>query len=344
MTSWLEVNVDGNVYNAVNYNNLSGDVKVGDTVVLNTTAVDLSLGTGGYHFVIYNCNTDSIDTKGTGHIMKLRYTPFQLKCSTAEEENSPYHDKFTSKANLNGSIYIVGTLHSMLAPIACMLKWLDSDLKINYIMTDAGALPIQFSKTVQTLKNKGIIDNTITVGHSFGGDLECVNIYTGLIAASNVLKGDINIITMGPGIVGTSTKYGFTGIEQGYIIDAINKFNGVSFAVPRISFQDKRERHRGISHHTITVLSEICYSKTNIIIPIMDNYKMDIINKQLINDNILEKHNIFYEHGDDIEKALDYFDVNVTTMGRNIHEDREYFLTLGAVGNYAVNYLKKKED
>ena len=31
---------------------------------------------------------------------------------------------------------------------------------------------------------------------------------------------------MGPGIVGTGTKYGFSGIEQGQIIDAINTLSG----------------------------------------------------------------------------------------------------------------------
>ena len=31
---------------------------------------------------------------------------------------------------------------------------------------------------------------------------------------------------MGPGIVGTGTKYGFSGIEQGYIIDAVNNLRG----------------------------------------------------------------------------------------------------------------------
>ena len=33
---------------------------------------------------------------------------------------------------------------------------------------------------------------------------------------------------MGPGIVGSGTKYGFTGIEQGYIIDVINNLGGFS--------------------------------------------------------------------------------------------------------------------
>ncbi|MFY9394620.1 MAG: DUF3866 family protein, partial [Halanaerobiales bacterium] len=39
---------------AVNYNQFTGMVKEGDEVILNTTAVRLGLGTGGYHFVYFN--------------------------------------------------------------------------------------------------------------------------------------------------------------------------------------------------------------------------------------------------------------------------------------------------
>ena len=254
-TTWIQVDIGGVIFKAVNYDNLTGSIEIDDNVILNTTAVDLSLGTGGYHFVLFNYSNESRTIEGEGHIMKLRYTPYQLKCLTAEEEVSQYHDLFNDFDNLNKKIFIVGTLHSMLAPLASMIKWLNPTLRINYLMTDGGALPLQFSNTVRELKEKDIIDKTISIGHAFGGDLECVNIYTGLIASSEILDSDVTIITMGPGIVGTGTKFGFSGIEQGYYIDAVNNLNGTPFIVPRISFKDSRERHRGISHHTLTVLT-----------------------------------------------------------------------------------------
>src|SRR5947207_1083265 len=48
----LEVDVDGSSATAIAYPSLVGEVRVGDRVLLNTTAVDLGLGTGGAHFVI----------------------------------------------------------------------------------------------------------------------------------------------------------------------------------------------------------------------------------------------------------------------------------------------------
>ncbi len=326
---------------AVNYNFMTGKINIGDKVILNTTAVELGLGTGGYHFVIYNKKNEQQDiSNNLGHIMKLRYTPLQFKCLAAEEQDSKYHEAFNGFVDLNNSIYIVGTLHSMVAPIAAVIKWLRPDLKITYIMTDSGALPLHFSKTVKKLKESDIIKNTITVGHAFGGDFECINIYTGIIAANIIIGSDITIIAMGPGIVGTGTKYGFSGIEQGYIIDAVNKLGGKSITVPRIGFTDKRERHKGISHHTLTVLNNIVNTRTNLVLPIIKGASADYINKQIKENSINEHHNIIYENGDDVIKALLYYGLEVKTMGRDYNDDEVFFQTLGAVAKAAINILE----
>lgn len=337
---WIKVDIGGEIFRAVNYTNITGDVDIGDSLVLNTTAVELSLGTGGYHFVMYNHSNPSRDLEGEGHIMKLRYSPYQIRCMTAEEQDSQHHDKFKKFKSLDKHIFVVATLHSMLAPISAMIKYLNPDIKINYLMTDGGALPINFSRTIKELKEKNIINKTITTGHSFGGDLECTNIYTGLIAAKEVLKGDITIISMGPGIVGTGTKYGFTGIEQGNNINAINSLGGMPIVVPRISFNDARPRHRGISHHTLTVISEIVNEKSTLILPILEGKEADYINKQIEEFNIKDKHDIIMEDGKKIKEALGFFEIKTTTMGRGINQDLEYFIALGAVGNHVIKLLK----
>lgn len=336
-SSIVNVDIEGNTYKAVNYKDFTGDIKVGDEVVLNTTAVDLSLGTGGYHFVMYNSRNESMELKGLGHIMKLRYTPYQMRCLAAEEDDSPYHDLFNNFKSLDNHIFVVATLHSMVAPIAAMIKYLNKDIRINYIMTDGGALPLYFSNTITELKNKKILDKTITIGHAFGGDLECINIYTGLIGAKEILKGDVTIISMGPGIVGSGTKYGFTGIEQGYIIDAVNNLGGVSVAVPRISFKDKRDRHYGISHHTITTLSEITNTKSNLVLSYLEREKEDYIKDQIEKSGIKEKHNIIFKDGQEIMMAMKEFNLKTTSMGRSIEDDIDYFINLGAVGKYVAS-------
>ncbi|MFA7147712.1 MAG: DUF3866 family protein, partial [Syntrophomonadaceae bacterium] len=238
------------------YPDLTGDINLGDEVLLNTTAVSLHLGSGGYHYVISSLNSTGKEMFPGGHIMKMRYTPLQIKTLSVEEEDSPHHWEMVEADSLENIPVLVATLHSMLSPLCLYLK--QQGLRLAYVMTDGAALPIAFSQTVAYLKQQGIIAGTITTGHAFGGDLEAVNVYSGLLAARKVLKADIIITSMGPGIVGTGTRWGFTGIEQGQILNAVHSLGGIPVAVPRISFADPRPRHRGISHHSLTVLERVC--------------------------------------------------------------------------------------
>jgi hypothetical protein len=211
----------------------------------------------------------------------------------------------------------------MLSPFAASYKRYNPDKKLVYIMTDGASLPIYFSETVSELKEKGLIDNTITIGNAFGADYECINIYTALITASEILKADAVFVSMGPGIVGTGTKYGFSGIEQGQILDAVSKLDGVPIAVPRISFADKRKRHQGISHHTITVLDEIVSVSVQVPVPIYKTSKLEIINYQL--KDIACSHFVSFVGNIKTKEDLDYFGLKVSSMGRNFDEDKELF-------------------
>src|SRR3954453_23640688 len=63
---------------------LTGEVDAGDEVVVNTTAVDLGLGTGGWHVVHWNLSRRELELPGGGHVMKLRYTSLQADTGAAE--------------------------------------------------------------------------------------------------------------------------------------------------------------------------------------------------------------------------------------------------------------------
>lgn len=335
----LMVSVGDKLERAIAYNSLINDIHEGERVILNTTAKDLKLGTGGYHFVLANLNDAERESSGYGHIMKMRYTPMQIKVNSVEEQESKYHHVFNTFSSLNRMPVLVCGLHSMLAPLTVILKSLNDNIRIGYIMTDGGALPIDFSKTVYHLKKKEYINGTITIGHAFGGDLECVNIYNGLIAAKEVLKCDLCIVAMGPGIVGTGTKYGFSGTEQGKIIDAVNDLGGVPICVPRISFKDRRERHFGISHHTITVLNMISKTRSYVGIPRFEDVKKSYLEKQIAKHGIEAKHEVLFIEFNDIINVLTSSDVVMETMGRSFEEDEDFFLSVGVNGKMAGNFI-----
>lgn len=330
----IRVEIKGEIFRAYNYPKMTGEVKVGDKVLLNTTAVELSLGTGGYHYVISNLDNMEADLEGQGHIMKLRYTPMQVRVDSVEDHESKYHDVFEKFETLDGMPVVVGTLHSMLTPFAATYKRLNPNKKLVYIMTDGAALPIYFSMNAATLKDKGLIDSTITFGNAFGGDYECINIYTALITAKEIAKADAVFISMGPGIAGTGTKYGFTGIEQGPILDAISKLGGRPVAIPRISFADMRDRHRGISHHSITIFDEIVNVGVEIPITIYDEEKDSVIKNQIKENKLEEKHKIKYIENNRTKEDIDSYGLKVKSMGRNYEQDSEFFDSASSAAIY----------
>jgi hypothetical protein len=209
-------------------------------------------------------------------------------------------------------------------------------------MTDSAALPIAFSRIVQQMKDTGLIDVTITVGQAFGGDLEAVTIYSALIAAKMVARADVAIVCQGPGNVGTGTKYGFTGIEQGEVINAVNILGGAAIAVPRISFSDPRPRHQGISHHTITSLSEIALAPAIVPLPAIDELKLLAIEEQIRQTPINYRHRTRVFDGMPGIRECAERGIRLSTMGRGFNEDPEFFLAASAAGAAAVELLKSR--
>jgi hypothetical protein len=340
---FLKVEVEGGEAKAISYDWLTGPVKVGDWVTLNTTAVHLRLGTGGWHFVIQVGEGQELDPKTPGHIMKLRYTPLQIKVPSVEEPASPYHRIMTQHQDLDGMPVVVGTLHSQLLPAAAAARKVQPQARIAYVMTDGACLPAPFSDTLSHLQKRGLLCGSITVGHAFGGDLEAVSIYSGLIAARWVLKADLTIVTMGPGTVGTATPLGSTSLEQGPILDGVSALGGRGIALLRISFADERPRHRGVSHHCLTALGTLTQLPTTVVVPKLPRAMQEYIADQLKLSRIAAKHQVVEWDGDPGLEALRAYDLQPTTMGRGIDEDREFFLSACAAGSYAAHCLDPKE-
>ncbi|MDO8684069.1 MAG: DUF3866 family protein [Armatimonadota bacterium] len=340
----LEVDIHGTGARAICYTSLTGQVETGDRVLLNTTAVELGLGTGGYHFVIANLSREPEDEPSTpGHIMKLRYTPLQNSVLSVEEEESPHRAAIDSFKSLDGLPVMIGQLHSQIGPAAAAVKRLSHvPTKVAYVMTDSAALPIGFSKLVSELKSAGLIDVTITAGQAFGGDLEAVNVYTALIGAKEAAKADAVIVCQGPGNVGTGTTYGYSAIEQGEIINAVNTLGGRAIAIPRVSFADPRPRHRGVSHHTITALTKIALTPAMIALPVIEEMKLNLLEEQLAHSGATLKHRARVFDGSAAIDELKSKGIKLSTMGRSYEEDKEFFLAAAAAGTAAAQIVVER--
>jgi len=278
---------------------LIGPVAVGDRVVVNTTAVELGLGTGGWHVVHWNLSrTDGWSEPGPGHIMKLRYTSLQVDTGAGEED-------IELPERLDGLPVVACGLHSQLPCVAVVVRHLRPNARVAYVMTDGGSLPIALSEMVHQLRAGGFVDLTITAGHAFGGDVEAVNLHSALALARHH-GADVVIAGIGPGVVGTGTKLGHTGLDVVGIVDAAAALGGTPILAVRFSDGDARERHQGPSHHTMTAVE---LAARQLVVPSPDDVDVP-----------------------DVAALLAAAGLRVTTMGRGPDEDPGFFAWAGAAG------------
>jgi hypothetical protein len=336
----LVVDIGGDEAKAIAYPSLTGAVAAGDEVIVNTTAGELRLGSGGNHFVVWNLKNGDLEIPAKGHIMKLRYSPLQINVLAAEETEAGNADKLRDFTDLKGMPVIAGTLHSQLGPVAAVFKkQAGLDKRLAYVMTDRAALPLALSDQVRDLKRKDLIDVTVTTGQAFGGDLEAVNVFSGLAAAKEIGGADAAIVAMGVGVVGTETFLGFSGLEQGEVVNAAAAMRGRPIAIPRLNFADKRDRHQGLSDQTVAALGLAALVTCDLPVPRMSADKQNAITRALDESGLSGKHRVEIIAGDDTEEALELFDLQPTTMGRSFAEEPEYFRAAGAAGFVAARML-----
>jgi len=312
---------------------LTGTVAVGDEVVVNTTAVELGLGTGGWHVVHWNLARSEWSEKGSGHIIKARYTSLQTDVGSAEEHFDP---ELADVDSIDGLPVVAAALHSQLPAVAVAFKDTRPDARLAYVMTDGAALPLALSDLVANVRDRGLIDATVTCGHAFGGDFEAVSVYSALAVARHVINADAAVVVMGPGIVGTGTRLGFSGIEVGPVLDAVTGLRGDPIACLRVSFADERPRHQGVSHHSLTTLRVACRSRITIPVPTVGGAHEARIRSDLEGAGLAERHELVDVAPVDIVAALTAHGLDITSMGRPAAADPVLFEAAAAAGVLAA--------
>jgi hypothetical protein len=293
---------------------LVGPVATGDRVVLNTTAVELGLGTGGWHVVHWNLARTEWSQAGDGHIMKLRYTSLQHDAGAAEEHHPDL------PRTIPGLPVVACSLHSQMAVVAAVARHLAPSARIAYVMTDGAALPLALSDLVHALRAAGVLDTTITAGHAFGGDLEAVAVPSALALARHVAGADLAVVAMGPGVVGTASALGTTAVEVAGVIDAADQMGARVALCSRASSADARERHQGVSHHVRTILG-LAAARPELPVP-------PELGRELVGASVVDP--------PDAAAILAGLGLRVTTMGRGPEEDPAFFAAAASAGAWAA--------
>jgi hypothetical protein len=330
----LTVEVEGERRRAWADVRLVGEVAPGDEVVVNTEALDLGLGSGGFDLVHANLTRGLAGAGGGGsHLLKLNYTSLQHPVETAELE--------AAADRARPAPILVLPLHGHLAPASWAAAAHRPGTRVGYVQTAGGALPGALSRDVGVLRERELVAGHLTAGPAYGGELEAISLIGGLDAAAHGLGWEAVIAGPGPGILGSATRYGHGGMAALETAHAALALGLPTLLSPRLSSSDPRPRHRGLSHHTESVLG-LLLAPVRVPVPeaevtgwpLLDAEAPEGGSAQAALDSLIElcggRHDIAVQPID-----LDGYAASglpTHTMGRTIEEDPLFFAGALAAG------------
>src|SRR5439155_26989121 len=147
---------------------------------------------------------------------------------------SPHRDAIVAADGLEGLPVVWAPLHSMVGPIAAGARAAGAE-RIAHVMTGGAAIPAALSRSATHLRRSGLLDTVITSGQAFGGDLETVNTFTGLLAARWAAGADVAVVGDGPGNTASHRTWGPADIECAMSLDAAAIPGGRPVAWLRVS-------------------------------------------------------------------------------------------------------------
>lgn len=318
---------------------LVGPVEVGDEVVVNTEALDLELGSGGFDVVHVNLTRglEGTGAEGDAHVMKLNYSSLQHAVSSLERGLG---DSEQTQAASTAPVLVL-PLHGHLAPAAWAAAQARPGLRLGYVQTQGGALPGALSRDVVELRRREFLCGHVTAGPAYGGEAEAITTIGALDAGARSLGWDAIVAGPGPGILGSATRYGHGGMVALETSHASLAAGLATLVAPRLSSSDPRARHRGLSHHTRATL-EALLAPVRVPVPevavegwpLLDTEAPEGGSPQAALDELIEicggRHDIAVERVD-----LDGYaesGLPATTMGRTIAEDPLFFAAALAAG------------
>ena len=158
------------------------------------------------------------------------------------------------------------------------------------------------------------------------------------------------MVAQGPGNLGTGTRWGFSGVAAGEAVNAIGVLGGHPVAALRVSGADPRDRHRGVSHHSLTAYGRVALTPADLVVPTVEPSDplraeraalLDRVAQQA--DDLCPPHRrVDVATGPALRAALAESPVGLSTMGRRLEEDPEAFLAAAAAGVHAESLRRAR--
>jgi Protein of unknown function (DUF3866) len=307
---------------------LLGEMREGDEVVVNTGALDLELGSGGFDVVHVNLTRGLRGDGGEGdaHVMKLNYTSLQHPVEPVEG----------SSRGARVPVLVL-PLHGHLAPAAWAVARAAPGLRVGYVQTAGGALPGSLSRDVNQLRERGLLAGHVTAAPAYGGEHEAMSTVGALDAASS-LGWDAVLVGPGPGIIGSNTEFGHGGMAALESAHAALSLRRPTILSPRLSSSDPRERHLHLSHHTFTVL-ELLLAEVDVAVPEVD-LPGAAEAKRYLTEATGDRHHL---HAVSVDlDAYASAGLPTRTMGRDLQDDPLFFSAPLAAGTLLARSLARQ--
>jgi hypothetical protein len=319
----IELENGGSARRAVAYPALTGRVEAGDDVIVNVEALDLGLGSGGFDILCVNITRglEADGEDGGAHVMKLNYTPLQHGVNPVEEGLEQLDTALAMPV-------CVLALHGQLAPAAFALAERSPGHRVGYVQTEGGALPGGLSDTVATLLDRGLLVDHVAVAPCFGARGEAITLEGALHGVREGLDWDAALVGPGPGMLGSASAFGHGGLAALHNAHSALSLGCTVVVAPRVSSGESRERHRGLSHHTRTVL-KLLLRPVGVAVSsgLSDGARAEL------EDAVREAgHEAVEVEVDDLMSPYLGAELPADTMGRTFHEDEDFFRSALAAG------------
>jgi len=230
---------------------LVGPASIGDEVLINVAGLDLELGSGGFDVVHANLTRGLRGENTPGaHVMKLNYTSLQHAVRPVEE-SLPAQSALRLPT---AAPVAIAFLYAQLPPLAWAFHQAAPGARLGYVQTAGGALPGGLSETVRLLRERGLLAGHLTAGPAYGGEAEALTTAGALQHGFAERHWHAAVCGPGPGILGSASALGHGGLIALESAHTAAALGCQVVVVPRRSSGDPRPRHRGLSHHTATML------------------------------------------------------------------------------------------
>jgi hypothetical protein len=128
-------------------------------------------------------------------------------------------------------------------------------------------------------------------------------------------------------------------VAAGEAVNAVAALGGRPVASLRVSDADPRERHHGVSHHSLTAYGRVALARAQVVVPALGGEFGDLVAAGAA--RLSERHEIVTVPVDGLEAALRACPARLSTMGRGLDTDLAYFLAAAAAGRHAGRLLSR---